>query len=584
MYEIKINNSVIHENDVQSYKRVRSGTLCEGINQIPKLEFAFTPSNPAYSNEINDRKDIVVMTNLMTGDVEFEGTILSHSDTMSSSGELVRSVVCEGYVAYLCDSIQPYYHYNDYSVAEFITALLDHHNSISDPSKHIYMGSCDFPATERNSKTTAYRNTLDEIKVNLIDRIGGEFRIRRSGGKLYFDFMQKLGTKSNTQIALAKNMKALEVSSDSTNTITRLIPLGYQPEPDISARRLDISSVNGGKIYIDDENAKAKYGIICGTAEFDDITLPANLKTAGQKYLENNNRVRKSYRSEILDLSLLYKSEGSISCGNTYRFINSFMGLDEDLRLIKRNVDIFKPYSPTVEIGDKAERITDVAVKQAKLIEYELPKQKLDILKSAKSTASSLINSGINGYVVVNPNEILIMDTPDKATATKVWRWNSGGFGYSSTGYDGEYGTAITMDGAIVADFITAGVLRGLEIINGDGTFYVAPNGSVTASAINITGGSINIETASETYDVIELSCREWTAQISPAQLLLKNDSINAKILIQAGAMFFYTNDENRLTLSSDGNIIAKGGIYAEDFYIKKSDDTIISVKNAIGG
>lgn len=83
---------------------------------------------------------------------------------------------------------------------------------------------------------------------------------------------------------------------------------------------------------------------------------------------------------------------------------------------------------------------------------------------------------------------------------------------------------------------------------------------------------------------MIELSCREWTAQISPAQLLLKNDSINAKILIQAGAMFFYTNDENRLTLSSDGNIIAKGGIYAEDFYIKKSDDTIISVKNAIGG
>ena len=35
-----------------------------------------------------------------------------------------------------------------------------------------------------------------------------------------------------------------------------------------------------------------------------------------------------------------------------------------------------------------------------------------------------------------------------------------GDFGYSNTGYDGTYTTAITMDGGIVADFITAGILR----------------------------------------------------------------------------------------------------------------------------
>lgn len=67
------------------------------------------------------------------------------------------------------------------------------------------------------------------------------------------------------------------------------------------------------------------------------------------------------------------------------------------------------------------------------------------------------------GYVVLrpaeSPTEILIMNTPDVNTSTKIWRWNMNGFAYSSKGINGPYGTAITMDGAIVADFITAGIL-----------------------------------------------------------------------------------------------------------------------------
>ncbi len=68
------------------------------------------------------------------------------------------------------------------------------------------------------------------------------------------------------------------------------------------------------------------------------------------------------------------------------------------------------------------------------------------------------------GYIVIQPqnepSEILIMDTPDPKTAQKVWRWNLGGLGYSDKGVDGPYDAAITMDGAIVADFITTGKLN----------------------------------------------------------------------------------------------------------------------------
>jgi hypothetical protein len=63
-----------------------------------------------------------------------------------------------------------------------------------------------------------------------------------------------------------------------------------------------------------------------------------------------------------------------------------------------------------------------------------------------------------------HPQEILILDAQsggDIEQAVNVWRFNSGGLGFSSSGYDGTYSTAITMNGEIVADFIAAGTLNG---------------------------------------------------------------------------------------------------------------------------
>ncbi|MED3484947.1 phage tail spike protein [Bacillus toyonensis] len=83
-----------------------------------------------------------------------------------------------------------------------------------------------------------------------------------------------------------------------------------------------------------------------------------------------------------------------------------------------------------------------------------------NILQQAKENATNLINSGFGSYVRVYPDRILIMDTNNEMTAKKVWQWNVNGLGYSSQGINGPYGTAITKDGQIVADFITTGTLN----------------------------------------------------------------------------------------------------------------------------
>lgn len=575
MYQITITNGtekrIIHDTSTESELRLASGKFSEEINKIPSFVFTITPVNPCY-NYLHDKKTLIEIHNTRTNETEFEGTIFSSDKKMTSSGKVYRSCSCEGFLGYLCDSIQPYFHYENYTVVEFLTALLEKHNAQTSVDKHIFLGSCDLSSDNTNSKTTAYRNTLEEIKVNLIDRLGGEIRIRKVDGKLVLDFLTHYGSKCSTTIELAKNIRSLEVSSDSTNIVTRLIPLGCQLN-DETAERLTIASVNEGKIYIDDTAAIEKFGIIVGTAVFDNITLPKNLIERGREYLENNARVKRSFAAQVLDLSVIYPSEQNIRAGNTYRFKNSFIDLDEDLRVRKRTVDIYKPYKPDIEIGDKAERITDITARQAKLIEYEMPKQKIDILAAAKATATGLIKAGINGHVVVNENEILIMDAPEKENATHVWRWNSGGFGYSNTGYDGEYGTAITMDGAIVADFITAGVLRGLEIVNGDGTFHVDTDGKVTASAINITGGSVNIVTSQDDEDVIALNHGANHCYISPGfHRMISSHNSNGVIVAGTGINgYSYINgseaDKSFGIDSESGNFVSSGDVSANEIY-----------------
>ena len=77
------------------------------------------------------------------------------------------------------------------------------------------------------------------------------------------------------------------------------------------------------------------------------------------------------------------------------------------------------------------------------------------------------------------------MDKPDIETARNVWRWNKAGLGYSGNGYNGPYGTAITADGKIVADYIAAGTLNAamIRVINLIADHLTSTNGNYTLDA-----------------------------------------------------------------------------------------------------
>lgn len=161
------------------------------------------------------------------------------------------------------------------------------------------------------------------------------------------------------------------------------------------------------------------------------------------------------------------------------------------------------------DVGHEFPYITETERKirqsQATVNEW-LQKQDID-MKAAIDSATQQITGAKGGYVVIRyndygqPYEILIMDTDDINTAKNVWRWNSAGFGHSDSGYAGPYDTAITQDGAIVADFITTGTLVATLIKTGilqskDGeTFYLDLDQGILrlkASSLSISGQTVD--------------------------------------------------------------------------------------------
>ena len=126
------------------------------------------------------------------------------------------------------------------------------------------------------------------------------------------------------------------------------------------------------------------------------------------------------------------------------------------------------------------------------------------MVEQAVDRATKLITGNLGGYVVIHdsnndgePDEVLIMDTNDITTAQKLWRWNKSGLGYSSTGYNGTYGLAITADGEIVADFITAGSMSGNRVRTGliestNSQLQIdLDNGTITAPSITLHGQDV---------------------------------------------------------------------------------------------
>ncbi len=126
------------------------------------------------------------------------------------------------------------------------------------------------------------------------------------------------------------------------------------------------------------------------------------------------------------------------------------------------------------------------------IVKEQIPNAK----QEAIDKATELLTKFNGGYVVKKDGELFIADNEDIDKAQHIWRWNINGLGYSSTGIKGPYGLAITMDGKIVADFITTGTMSA-ERING-GTLKLGGNNNTNGSVQVVDANGKNLVSISK--------------------------------------------------------------------------------------
>lgn len=571
MHTVTITNGIekttIHSDNLD---RISGGKIVKAVNAVDSFTFTIYPDNAGY-DKLKPLTTSVTVTDDSTGKDVFIGRVLKCPDSMGEQGLICKSVTCEGRLGWLYDSVQPYIEYKMVGIRTVLSAFLSKHNSQVGADKRIELGQVTVTAENNYTYSVNWVSTMDAISEQLVGKFGGEIQLRDQDRKVYIDYLEHIGHGTDTKIELAVNLKTISREIDETSVITRLYPLGAKQTD--SEKRLTIGTVNGGKDYIEDSALVAKYGVISGTQTWDDVTQASILKTKATAYLKNANKAKKQYKITAVDLSTIDMNFERFELGCWYRVVNPLMGIDEDLRIIGITINLDNPEQSELTFGDKFETMTGFMTAKTKSLQTAIDNSEFrnrQVIDSKIENATKLITGAEGGHVILDPSEkperILIMDTADINTCKSCIQLNKNGLGFwkSSDGGSaktGPYTNAWTIDGNLVASFITALTLTGLKINNGSGTFKVDENGNVVANKLSsksatITGGSISIQTSSQNTSAIQLSHNEWTLKVSPLEIRIDNSTIGGHIVLQAGAMSGYWNNELKFSLDTNsGNI-----------------------------
>ena len=362
------------------------------------------------------------------------------------------------------------------------------------------------------------------VRKNLVEVILGEqnnsminlfgIEIKRNNWNIALN--SRIGEDRGEKLLYGKNITGINLTIDTNEMYTRIMPVGYDglllPEK-----------------YVDADNINDYPYPKIGIFEFSDIRYDPNDETAYQTledaydalrnaveemYANGVNEPKVNIKIDWLELSKTeeykqYSNLERVELGDTIHA--EIFGLNYTTRVIKT---VYNPLNDRIE---QFEIGTFQASYASQMNKYEFDLQRINpasILEEAQNNATSLITNAMGGYVYKTNNELYIMDTDNPSTAVHVWRWNINGLGYSSNGINGPYGLAMTMDGQIVADFISTGTLRTSVIEGYDSLTTQVGNNTGQISILTQSVGEINskiqdiadITTSGEsTYAIVNL-------------------------------------------------------------------------------
>ena len=318
-----------------------------------------------------------------------------------------------------------------------------------------------------NDHPQSFRALLGGQEGSVLDVFGGEYEFNNEKVILH----AHRGSDNGVVIRYGKNLTSVQQDENIESTYTAVYPYVLNSDQETIAGDLQtVVSTSEPKILALDLSSEFK--------EEDGTPTAAQINAKAQEYIKANNIGVPKVSLDVSFVQLWQTQEYKeiaplerVSLCDTVTVKYEKLGVDAKAKVITTVYDVLAERYDSITLGDaKSSLASTIAAAPDR---NEIQKQASSDLERAVTRATNLITGQKGGHVVIKsdangkPQELLIMDTEDEATATKVWRWNLSGLGYSSKGINGEYGTAITQDGEIVADFITTGDLNAQVITTG---------------------------------------------------------------------------------------------------------------------
>lgn len=535
--------------------RVIEPRLTLTLNKTGALTFRI-PSSHMYSNTLKKMKSSIQV--MEDGILIYEGRVLSDESDFHNT----KDVVCEGSLAYLIDSAQRPFSLSG-NIHDFLAQMVENHNGQVEERKQFVLGRVNV-ADENNElkrESTKIDNTWNTLKAQLIDVHGGYIWVEYRDGKKYLNYTYDYGGKNEQQIRFGVNLLDLTKYQDATNVVTCMIPYGgdveYQDElGETQTGTVDITSVNDGKDYITAEQAVLdEYGKIWGTFQWPDITDPARLLEKAKEYLKEVSGIPDTLKVSAVDLNYTGVDIRRFRVGYYTTAISKPHGVSKDLLLAQLDMYLDDPAKGSISLGTTVSSFTGATVnKQVSISKavQESEAKTYEELARKIANATNLITGGLGGYVVLDsqdpvtgkkmhPWRILVMNTPDKETATNIIQINQNGIGFSTSGINGPYRNAWTIDGNLLADFITAGQMLADRIRGGIlevGGYGLAKDGKIVVK--NANGNEIG------SWDNTGLHVLLGVIQGST---IIGSDIISGTIDIGNGT--FYVDDDGAVAINS---------------------------------
>lgn len=551
MYRVYCNNSPLY--DLRDEDLVLISPIVKiGENTAGSFEFSILPKHPHYE-EVNELTSVITAYD---GDEEiFCGRVVEITKDLYNR----KKVICEGELAYFNDSIQRPARYQGLTVRGYLETLVNIHNqqvknqgidktfkvgavTVQDNNDYVY-------------KYTNWESTLEVIKTDLLKTYGGYLRIRKENGVRYLDYLADYPNTNTQVIEFGSNLLDFTHDMVASDIVTAVIPIGARLEDVTEVEGLDayltIKDVNGGIDYVYSQEAVKSYGWIFKTVKWDDVHVADNLLKKGKEYLSDIQFAQITLTVSAVDLHMLHVDMERIKVLDRIRVTSTPNGLDRFFPVSEMTIYLDKPSNNKLTLGTSYSKNslstkTESNITSIKDKIEELPK-KSEILEEAKENASQLIHSATNGHVVTTADEQLIMDTADKKTARKLWRWNLNGLGYSKTGYNGTYETAITMDGQIVGERLVGGSVDASKLsvsykssVEKQISDAISDSNDYTDGQLKSYWTKVEVETAiKNTKDAVLISAKETATSYTDdklksystsAQIKVKTDSIESEV------------------------------------------------------